>query len=173
MDNVNLRKKVGVSSEFALSLILITASFALGAVSAVLLREQAAESIMSIRQTARIPAWLSLAALLFADAACLVMPVASVLNLLLSAIFGALMTFVSYLYSDLKLFSTEFFAFAAVAFAFAVAVTYVSDRVFTLSPKLRTFIRGDRKLLRELNVFNAVSAALMMAAVVSAAVFIL
>lgn len=173
MDNVNLRKKVGVSSEFALSLILIAVSFTLGAASAVLLREQAAESIMSIRQTVRISVWLSLAALLFADAACLVMPVASVLSVLLSAIFGALMTFVSYLYSDLKPFSTEFFMFAAVVFVFAVAVTYVSDRVFTLSPKLRTFIHGDRKLLRELNVFNAVSTVLMLATVISAAVIIL
>ena len=66
MDNVNLRKKVGVSSDFALSLVLISVLFALGAVAAVLLREQAAESIMSIRQTARISVWLSLAALLFA-----------------------------------------------------------------------------------------------------------
>ena len=173
MDNVNLRKKVGISSAFALSLVLIAVLFALGAVAAVLLREQAAESIMSIRQTARISVWLSLAALLFADAACLVMPAACVLSVLFSAIFGALMTFVSYLYSDLKLFSTGFFMFAAVVFSFAVAVTYVSDRVFTLSPKLRTFIRGDRRLLRELNVFNAVSAALVLAAVISAALLIL
>ena len=73
----------------------------------------------------------------------------------------------------IALFSTGFFMFAAVVFAFAVAVTYVSDRVFTLSPKLRTFIRGDRRLLRELNVFNAVSAALVLAAVISAALLIL
>lgn len=172
MDNVYLRKKAGTSSDFALILILIAASFVLGAVSAVLLREQTAESIMSIRQTARISVWICLAALLFADTACIVMPAARALSVLISAIFGALMTLASYLYADSKLFSTVFLMFTAVIFVFATAITYVSDRIFVMSPKLRSVIYSDRKLLHELNVFNIIMASLMLTAVVSAALFI-
>ncbi len=50
---------------------------------------------------------------------------------------------------------------------------YACDRAFTLSPKLRAFIRADRRLRYELNLFCSVFAALMLAAIVSAALFIL
>lgn len=173
MDDVNLRKIVGVSSDFAFSLVLIAVSFALGAASVVLLREHVAESIMSIGQTLKISVWLCLMALLFADTACIVMPAARAISVLISAMYGAAAALTAYLYSDLKLFSTEFFLFAAVIFAFTVAITYVSERVFALSIKMRTSVRADRKLGRELNTFNAFSTALVLAAIVSAAAFIL
>ena len=64
MDNINLRKIAGFSPAFTLSLMLITAAFALGAVSAALLIRNAADSIMSIRQSAQISAWICLVALL-------------------------------------------------------------------------------------------------------------
>ena len=173
MDNTDLRKNAGISPAFTLSLMLITAAFALGAASAALLIGNAADSIMSIRRPAQMSAWICLAALLFADAACLVIPAARVFSVILSAVCGAVTALISYLYSDLKLFSAEFFMFAAVIFAFAVAVTYVSDRVFALSPKLRTFICSDRKLRYELNAYSAVSAVLILAALIFAASFIL
>lgn len=50
---------------------------------------------------------------------------------------------------------------------------YACDSAFTLSPKLRAFIRADRRLRYELNLFCAVFAALMLAAIVSVALFIL
>lgn len=64
MDNINLRKIAGFSPAFTLSLMLITAAFALGAVSAALLIQNATDSIMSIRQSAQISAWICLVALL-------------------------------------------------------------------------------------------------------------
>ncbi len=173
MDNIDLRKKTGISTDFALSLMLITGVFVLGAVCAAMLRIPFYEDIMSIRQEIKVSGWICLAAMLFADAACVTMPAARALCLLLSAACGSAASCMSYLYSESKLFSSEFFAFSAVMFAFCAAIVYVSDRVFALAPRLRGFIRADRRLRRELNLFCAVSAALMLAAFVSAAVFIL
>ncbi len=173
MDNIDLRRKVVISPAFTLSLRLITAAFVLGTVSAALLCGSFAESIMSIGKSARISAWLCLATLLFADAACLITPASRVICVLLSAAFGGVTAFISYLYADVKLLTSEFFIFAAVIFAFTVSITYVSDRVFVLSPKLRTVIRSDHKLRYELKAFNAVSGALVLTAIISAAVFIL
>ncbi len=173
MDNIDLRKKAGISPDLSLSLPLITAAFILGAVCTAMLRMSLYEDIMSIGQAARVSGWVCLSALLFAAAACVVMPAARVLSALLSAVCGAAAVCMSYLYSDLKLFSTEFFAFAAVMLAFTAAFAYASARVFVLSPKLRSFISTDRRLRRELNVFCAVSAALTLLSLASAAVFIL
>lgn len=173
MDNINLRKIAGFSPAFTLSLMLITAAFALGAVSAALLIWNAADSIMSIRQSAQISAWICLVALLFAAAACLVIPSARALSVLVSAACGAVIEIISYLYSDLKLFSADFFIFIALIFTFTVAITYISDCVFALSPKLRAFIRADHKLRHELNVFSSVSLVLILAAIIFAAMFIL
>ena len=74
---------------------------------------------------------------------------------------------------NLRFFSPEFFALCGVVFAFSAAAVYACDRAFTLSPKLRAFIRADRRLRYELNLFCAVFAALMLAAIVSVALFIL
>ncbi len=173
MDNIDLRRKTGISTDFSLSLMLITGAFILGAVCMAMLRMPLYENIMSIRQAVKMSGWICLAALLFADAACAVMPAARVFCVLLSAACGSAAACISYLYSESKLFSTDFFAFAAVVLAFSAATAYVSDCVFTLAPKLRGFIRADRRLRHELNMFCAVSAALMLTAFVSAAVFIL
>ena len=70
-------------------------------------------------------------------------------------------------------FSPEFFALCGVVFAFSAADVYASDSAFALSPKLRAFIRADRRLRYEINLFCAVFAALMLAAIVSVALFIL
>ena len=173
MDSINLRRKVSISQSFTPSLMIITAAFVLGAVFTILFREAIMDDIMSILQSAGLIGWICLATLIFADTACIVMPAARVLSTLFAAAFGAMTLAMSYLHASLKLFSSEFFVFAAVIFLFSVAITYVSDRIFALSPKLRTFIRSDHKLRYEINVFNAVSVALMLAAIISAAVFIL
>ncbi len=173
MDSIDLRKKTGFTPSFGLSRMLPAAAFILGCVCTALLRTMLTADIMSIVRTVKAAGWITLAALLAADCACIVMPGARALCVLLSAACGASAAGLSYLYSDLKPFSAEFYVFAAAIFTFAAAAAYVSERVFALSPRLRRLIRGDRRLRYELNVFCAVSSALMLAAIVLAAVFIL
>ena len=69
---------------------------------------------------------------------------------------------ISYSYSKFALFSPEFFALCGVVFVLSAAAVYTCDSAFTLSPKLRAFIRADRRLRYELNLFCAVFAALML-----------
>ncbi len=173
MDNYDLRKKDGFIPGFGLGLMLAAAAFAVGCCCTALLRIPPATDVMSIGMTAKAAVWIVLTAFLAADAACIVMPAARVLSILLSSVCGAAAACMSYMYSSLKLFSSEFFAFTAVIFAFSAAVAYVSDRIFALSPKLRSVIRTDRRLRRELNIFCAVSSALAIAAIAAAAAFIL
>ncbi len=173
MDNYDLRKKDGFIPDFGLGLMLTAAAFAVGCCCTALLRMAPVTDVMSIGMTEKAAVWIALAAFLSAESACIVMPAARVLSILLSAVCGAAAACISYMYSSLKLFSSEFFAFAAVIFTLSAAVAYVSDRVFVLSPKLRSVIRTDRRLRRELNIFCAVSSALALAAIAAAAAFIL
>lgn len=117
--------------------------------------------------------WLCFALLVLAQALCIIMPCARVLTAVLAVLSGADAVLISYYYSGLTLFSPEFFALCGVIFAFSAADVYASDSAFALSPKLRAFIRADRRLRYEINLFCAVFAALMLAAIVSVALFIL
>ena len=101
------------------------------------------------------------------------MPCACVLTTVLAVLSGADAVLISYSYSKFALFSPEFFALCGVVFAFSAADVYASDSAFALSPKLRAFIRADRRLRYEINLFCAVFAALMLASIVSVALFIL
>ena len=121
---------------------------------------------MSISTCAVTDLWLCFALLILAQALCIIMPCARVLTAVFAVLTGADAELISYSYS-------EFFALFGVIFAFSAAGVYACDRAFTLSPKLRAFIRADRRLRYELNLFCAVFAALMLAAIVSAALFIL
>ena len=95
------------------------------------------------------------------------------LTAVLAVLSGADAVLISYSYSKFALFSPEFFALCGVVFVLSAAAVYACDSAFTLSPKLRAFIRADRRLRYELNLFCAVFAALMLAAIVSVALFIL
>lgn len=117
--------------------------------------------------------WLCFALLVLAQALCIIMPCACVLTTVLAVLSGADAVLISYSYSKFALFSPEFFALCGVVFAFSAADVYASDSAFALSPKLRAFIRADRRLRYEINLFCAVFAALMLAAIVSVALFIL
>ena len=173
MDNIDLRRKTGIKPDFGWALVLITAAFVLGAAASAMLGGTFIPSIMSIGRPAEITGWICLAALLAAESACLVMPLSRVLCVLLSAAAGASAGVLSYLYSGLKLFSDDHFALAAAIFAFSAACAYISERVFTLSPRLRSIIRSDRRLRHELDLLCAVSAALALAASACAAALIL
>ena len=96
MDSINLRRKVGISQSFTPSLMIITAAFVLGAVFTILFREAIMDDIMSILQSAGLIGWICLATLIFADTACIVMPVARVLSTLFAAAFGAMTAFSRY-----------------------------------------------------------------------------
>lgn len=117
--------------------------------------------------------WLCFALLVLAQALCIIMPGARMLTAVLAVLSGADAVLISYSYSKFALFSPEFFVLCGVIFAFSAADVYASDSAFALSPKLRAFIRADRRLRYELNLFCAVFAALMLAAIVSVALFIL
>lgn len=173
MDNIDLRKKSGASRAFPLGTALVSAAFALGAVSLTLLLRSDSSSVMSISTCAVTDLWLCFALLILAQALCIIMPCARVLTAVFAVLTGADAELISYSYSEFALFSPEFFALFGVIFAFSAAGVYACDRAFTLSPKLRAFIRADRRLRYELNLFCAVFAALMLAAIVSAALFIL
>ena len=151
MDNIDLRKKSGASRAFPLGTALVSAAFALGAASLTLLLRSDSSGVMSISTYDVTDLWLCFALLVLAQALCIIMPCACVLTL----------------------FSPEFFALCGVVFAFSAADVYASDSAFALSPKLRAFIRADRRLRYEINLFCAVFAALMLAAIVSVALFIL
>ena len=116
-------------------------------VSAALLLRSDSSSVMSISTCAVTDLWLCFALLILAQALCIIMPCARVLTAVFAVLTGADAELISYSYSEFAL--------------------------FTLSPKLRAFIRADRRLRYELNLFCAVFAALMLAAIVSAALFIL
>lgn len=173
MDNIDLRKKPGAFNAFPLGTALVSAAFALGAVSLTLLLRSDSSSVMSISTCAETDLWLCFALLILAQALCIIMPCARVLTAVFAVLTGADAELISYSYSEFALFSPEFFALFGVIFAFSSAGVYACDRAFTLSPKLRAFIRADRRLRYELNLFCAVFAALMLAAIVSAALFIL
>lgn len=173
MDNIDLRKKPGAFNAFPLGTALVSAAFALGAVSLTLLLRSNSSSVMSISTCAVTDLWLCFALLILAQALCIIMPCARVLTAVFAVLTGADAELISYSYSEFALFSPEFFALFDVIFAFSAAGVYACDRAFTLSPKLRAFIRADRRLRYELNLFCSVFAALMLAAIVSAALFIL
>ncbi len=173
MDNIDLRKKPGAFNAFPLGTALVSAAFALGAVSLTLLLRSDLSSVMSISTCAVTDLWLCFALLILAQALCIIMPCARVLTAVFAVLTGADAELISYSYSEFALFSPEFFALFGVIFAFSAAGVYACDRAFTLSPKLRAFIRADRRLRYELNLFCAVFATLMLAAIVSAALFIL
>lgn len=173
MDNIDLRKKPGAFNAFPLGTALVSAAFALGAVSLTLLLRSNSSSVMSISTCAVTDLWLCFALLILAQALCIIMPCARVLTAVFAVLTGADAKLISYSYSEFALFSPEFFALFGVIFAFSAAGVYACDRAFTLSPKLRAFIRADRRLRYELNLFCSVFAALMLAAIVSAALFIL
>lgn len=173
MDNIDLRKKPGAFNAFPLGTALVSAAFALGAVSLTLLLRSDSSSVMSISTCAVTDLWLCFALLILAQALCIIMPCAHVLTAIFAVLTGADAELISYSYSKFALFSPDFFALFGVIFAFSAAGVYACDRAFTLSPKLRAFIRADRRLRYELNLFCAVFAALMLAAIVSAALFIL
>lgn len=173
MDNIDLRKKPGAFYAFPLGTALVSAAFALGAVSLTLLLRSDSSSVMSISTCAVTDLWLCFALLILAQALCIIMPCARVLTAVFAVLTGADAELISYSYSEFALFSPEFFALFGVIFAFSAAGVYACDRAFTLSPKLRAFIRADRRLRYELNLFCSVFAALMLAAIVSAVLFIL
>lgn len=173
MDNIDLRKKSGASRAFPLGTALVSAAFALGAASLTLLLRSDSSGVMSISTYDVTDLWLCFALLVLAQALCIIMPGARVLTAVLAVLSGADAVLISYYYSGLTLFSPEFFALCGVIFAFSAADVYASDSAFALSPKLRAFIRADRRLRYEINLFCAVFAALMLAAIVSVALFIL
>lgn len=173
MDNIDLRKKSGASRAFPLGTALVSAAFALGAASLTLLLRSDSSGVMSISTYDVTDLWLCFALLVLVQALCIIMPCARVLTAVLAVLSGADAVLISYYYSGLTLFSPEFFALCGVIFAFSAADVYASDSAFALSPKLRAFIRADRRLRYELNLFCAVFAALMLAAIVSVALFIL
>lgn len=173
MDNIDLRKNPGAFNAFPLGTALVSAAFALGAVSLTLLLRSDSSSVMSISTCAVTDLWLCFALLILAQALCIIMPCARVLTAVFAVLTGADAELISYSYSEFALFSPEFFALFGVIFAFSAAGVYACDRAFTLSPKLRAFIRADRRLRYELNLFCFVFAALMLAAIVSVALFIL
>ena len=173
MDNIDLRKKPGAFNAFPLGTALVSEAFALGAVSLTLLLRSDLSSVMSISTCAVTDLWLCFALLILAQALCIIMPCARVLTAVFAVLTGADAELISYSYSEFALFSPEFFALCGVVFAFSAADVYASDSAFALSPKLRAFIRADRRLRYEINLFCAVFAALMLAAIVSAALFIL
>lgn len=173
MDNIDLRKKSGASRAFPLGTALVSAAFALGAASLTLLLRSDSSGVMSISTYDVTDLWLCFALLVLAQALCIIMPGACMLTAVLAVLSGADAVLISYYYSGLTLFSPEFFALCGVIFAFSAADVYASDSAFALSPKLRAFIRADRRLRYEINLFCAVFAALMLAAIVSVALFIL
>lgn len=173
MDNIDLRKKSGASRAFPLGTALVSAAFALGAASLTLLLRSDSSGVMSISTYDVTNLWLCFALLVLVQALCIIMPCARVLTAVLAVLSGADAVLISYYYSGLTLFSPEFFALCGVIFAFSAADVYASDSAFALSPKLRAFIRADRRLRYEINLFCAVFAALMLAAIVSVALFIL
>ena len=173
MDNIDLRKKSGASRAFPLGTALVSAAFALGAASLTLLLRSDSSGVMSISTYDVTDLWLCFALLVLAQALCIIMPCARVLTAVLAVLSCADAGLISYYYSCLTLFSPEYFALCGVIFAFSAADVYASDSAFALSPKLRAFIRADRRLRYELNLFCAVFAALMLAAIVSVALFIL
>lgn len=173
MDNIDLRKKSGASRAFPLGTALVSAAFALGAASLTLLLRSDSSGVMSISTYDVTDLWLCFALLVLAQALCIIMPCACVLTTVLAVLSGVDAVLISYYYSGLTLFSPEFFALCGVIFAFSAADVYASDSAFALSPKLRAFIRADRRLRYEINLFCAVFAALMLAAIVSVALFIL
>lgn len=173
MDNIDLRKKSGASRAFPLGTALVSAAFALGAASLPLLLRSDSSGVMSISTYDVTDLWLCFALLVLVQALCIIMPCARVITVALAVFSGAAAALISYYYSGLKLFSSEFFTLCGVVFVFSAADVYASDSAFALSPKLRAFIRADRRLRYELNLFCAVFAALMLAAIVSVALFIL
>lgn len=173
MDNIDLRKKPGALHAFPLGTVLISAAFALGAVSLALLLRRDSSGVMSISRYAVTDLWLCFSLLILAQALCIIMPCACILTAAFAVLAGADAELISYSYSEFALFSPEFFALCGVIFVFLAAAVYACDRAFTLSPKLRAFIRADRRLRYELNLFCAVFAALMLAAIFSAVLFVL
>lgn len=150
MDNIDLRKNIKHSSEFAPFLPLLCLAFMLGAISLVLLRETLPAWIMSIRVGSALTAVSLCLALLPMLGLCLIAPCGRALCAVLAAFCGFAAGLLSYNYAQFELFSAAFFAISALSFFFALAVLYISDRVFALSSKIRAVLRSDKRLYAEL-----------------------
>lgn len=171
MDNIDFRKKAGKLHGLSLCSMLITAAFVIGAVLLTLFFRTDINGVMSIAADAEASLWLCFAMLILAAALCVIMPAARVLTLVFSALSGAAAALISYFYSEVTIFSTEFFALCGVIFIFSAAFSCASENAFMLSVKLRELVRTDRRSRYELNLFCVLFAALMFAAIISAVLF--
>lgn len=150
MDNIDLRKNIKHSSEFAPFLPLLCLAFILGAITLVLLREALPVWIMSIQAGSFLTCASLCLALLPMLGLCLVVPCGRALCAILVAFCGFAAGLLSYSYAQFELFSAAFFAAGALSFAFALAVLFISDRIFALSSRVRAVLRSDRRLYAEL-----------------------
>ena len=171
MDNIDFRKKAGKLHGLPLGSMLTTAAFAVGAVLLALFFRTDLNGVMSITAGEGASLWLCFALLILAAALCVIMPAARVLTVVFAALSGASAALISYSYSEVTVFSTEFFALCGVIFVFSAALSCASENAFALSAKLRALVRADRKLRYELNLFCVLFAALMLAAIIAAALF--
>ena len=103
MDNIDLRKKPGAFNAFPLGTALVSAAFALGAVSLTLLLRSDSSSVMSISTCAVTDLWLCFALLILAQALCIIMPCARVLTAVFAVLTGADAELISYSYSEFAL----------------------------------------------------------------------
>lgn len=150
MDNIDLLKNIKHSSEFAPFLPLLCLAFMLGAISLVLLRETLPVWIMSIQTGSALTAVSLCLALLPMLGLCLIAPCGRALCAILAVFCGFAAGLLSYNYAQFELFSAAFFAISALSFVFALAVLFISDRVFALSSKIRAVLRSDKRLYAEL-----------------------
>lgn len=173
MDDINLSGKPFVLRGLKPGFPITAAAFILGAAAVGIMRGKIINCVMSIIGQNPIVIWLCLLTLVIAITASVIMPAARVIAVLFSTLCGTVAALISYVYSSLKLFSADFFAFSAVVFLFTSAIAYISDCVFTLAPKLRSFVCADRRLRVKLNVFCAAAAAFVVASAAASALFIL
>lgn len=150
MDNIDLRKNIKHSSEFAPFLPPLCMAFMLGMTVLVLLREALPAWIMSIGAGSVLTCVSLCLALLPMLGLCLIAPCGRALCAILAVFCGFAAGLLSYSYAQFELFSAAFFATSALSFAFALAVLYISDRVFTFSSKIRALLRSDKRLYVEL-----------------------
>lgn len=150
MDNIDLRKNIKHSSELAPFLPLLCLAFMLGAITLVLLHEALPVWIMSIRTCSALTAVSLCLALLPMLGLCLIAPGGRALCAILAAFCGFAAGLLAYNYAQFELFSASFFAISVLSFVFALAVLFISDRVFTLSSRIRAVLRSDKRLYAEL-----------------------
>lgn len=149
MDNIDLRKNIKHSSEFAPFLPLLCMAFMLGAITLVLLLETLPVWIMSIQAGSALTAVSLCLALLPMLGLCLIAPCGRALSAILAAFSGFAAGLLAYNYAQFELFSAAFFAISALSFVFVLAVLFISDRVFTLSSRIRAVLRSDKRLYAE------------------------